>query len=121
MVAGTEDDLLSALAQRHPCREIDAEGHRRQAQRRLLRRADITDIRSGGHGRLLDPGVTTVALEPGRYFFKTLSDTHLRVVTGGVSAGITAHIKNPWPDPEVNGSIDKGDEIAGERPRLTVE
>jgi ribonucleoside-diphosphate reductase beta chain len=29
----TEDHLLSALAQRHPCREVDAERHRRQAQR----------------------------------------------------------------------------------------
>src|SRR5215475_2623020 len=42
------------------------------------------------HGRLLDPGMTTVALEPGHYFFKTLSDANLRVVTGGVSAGIAS-------------------------------
>ena len=31
--ARAEDHLLPALAQRDPCREIDAEGHRRQAQR----------------------------------------------------------------------------------------
>ena len=31
--ARPEDDLLPALAQRDPCREIDAERHRRQAQR----------------------------------------------------------------------------------------
>ena len=37
MDARLEDDLLPALAQRHPCREIDVEGHRRQAQQRVVR------------------------------------------------------------------------------------
>ncbi len=36
--ARPEDHLLPALAQRDPCREVDAEGHRRQAQRRVRRR-----------------------------------------------------------------------------------
>jgi hypothetical protein len=72
------------------------------------------------HGRLLDPGVTTVALEPGHYFFKTLSDTHLRVVTGGVSADVTAHEKGGWPDPPLTPG-GAGDEIAGEPPSFTIE
>jgi hypothetical protein len=70
------------------------------------------------HGRLLDPGVTTVALAPGHYFFKTLSDAHLRVVTGGVSAGITAHDKDPFPEIQ---PVAKGDEIASELPSFTIE
>jgi hypothetical protein len=70
------------------------------------------------HGRLLAPGTTTIALEPGHYFFKTLSDTNLRVVTGGVSAGITAHTKDGnSPDPPKA----MGDEPPGELPSLTVE
>ncbi|HEX8107711.1 MAG TPA: hypothetical protein VF516_08270 [Kofleriaceae bacterium] len=70
------------------------------------------------HGRLLDPGVHTVALEPGRYFFKTLSDANLRVVTGGVAAGITAETKDGGsPDPPKA----MGDEAPGELPSLTIE
>ena len=44
--ARLEDDLLPALAQRDPCREIDAEGHRRQAQQRLLGDDDVGSRRS---------------------------------------------------------------------------
>ena len=80
--------------------------------------------RAERHGRLLDPGTTTVALPPGHYFFKTLSDANLRVVTGGVSAGITAHNKGDWPDPAAPGDPvlpAKGDEVPGELPTLTIE
>lgn len=73
------------------------------------------------HGRLLDPGATTVALEPGHYVFKTLSDAHLRVVTGGVSTGITADDKSGWPDPPLPVPGGAGDEIAGESPSFTIE
>ena len=74
------------------------------------------------HGPLLGAGTTTVALEPGHYFFKTLSDTNLRVVTGGVSAGITAHDKDgSWPDPSMAAPDPRGDEAPGERPSLTIE
>ena len=38
---GLEDDLLPALAQRDACREIDAEGHRRQAQQRRFGDHDV--------------------------------------------------------------------------------
>jgi hypothetical protein len=69
------------------------------------------------HGRLLDPGGHTVALQPGQYFFKTLSDTNLRVVTGGVAAGIARTDKDKWPDPPPV----RGDEISGELPSLTIE
>lgn len=74
------------------------------------------------HGRLLDPGVTTVALEPGHYMFRTLSDTHLRVVTGGCTAGTTRSTKcidpppvtGDWPPPL------RGDDAPGELPSLTI-
>ena len=77
------------------------------------------------HGRLLDPGVTTVALEPGHYFFRTLSDANLRVVTGGVAAGIAMSDKCIDPPPVTghgpapfDGS--KGDDVPGEQPNLTI-
>jgi len=75
------------------------------------------------HGRLLDPGVTTVALPPGHYFFKTLSDANLRVVTGGVAAGIArSGTKTSWPSPPtVPVPPDAGDEQPGESPSFTVE
>ena len=79
-------------------------------------------------GRLLDPGVNTVALEPGDYFFKTLSDAHLRVVTGGVTAGIALGTKGGLPDPPSTGGgtslpapSGAGDEAPGELPSFTVE
>lgn len=75
------------------------------------------------HGRLLDPGVTTVALEPGHYLFRTLSDAQLRVVSGGVSAGI-AH-SNKVIDPQTGTPLPldgkRGDDAPGELPTLTVE
>ena len=79
-------------------------------------------------GRLLDPGVNTVALEPGDYFFKTLSDANLRVVTGGVTAGIALDTKNGFPDPPANGGGTSlptpggtGDEAPGEPPSFIIE
>jgi hypothetical protein len=77
--------------------------------------------RAERHGRLLAPGTTTVALEPGHYFFKTLSDAHLRVVSGGEATVVaTANDKDgTFPDPHVTDS--RGDEIPGELPSLTVE
>jgi len=80
------------------------------------------------HGRLLDPGMTTVALDPGHYFFKTLSDVNLRVVRGGVNAGIALDTKNGFPDPpNTGGGISlpapdgAGDEVPGELPSFTIE
>ena len=79
-------------------------------------------------GRLLDPGVNTVALPPGHYFFKTLSDAHLRTVTGGVTAGIALDTKGGTPDPPATSGgtalpspSGLGDEAPGELPSLTVE
>ena len=75
------------------------------------------------HGHLLGPGVTAVALPPGHYFFKTLSDANLRVVTGGVAAGVTAHDKDGGPIDQtaLPPPPTKGDEAPGELPRLTIE
>ena len=80
-------------------------------------------------GRLLEPGVNTIALPPGHYFFKTLSDANLRVVTGGVAAGIAADgTKGGLPDPPRAGggtslpaASGAGDEMPGELPSFTVE
>ena len=78
-------------------------------------------------GRLLEPGVNTVALPPGHYFFKTLSDANLRVVTGGVAAGIaTDGTKGGLPDPPGSGTSlpspgGAGDEVPGELPSFTVK
>jgi hypothetical protein len=71
------------------------------------------------HGRLLDPGVHTVALEAGHYLFRTLSDTHLRVVTGGIAIEHRAADKDPPPPPPL--ALDRGDELPGEPPSLTIE
>jgi hypothetical protein len=74
------------------------------------------------HGRLLGPGVTTVALAPGHYFFRTLSDTHLRVVTGGITAGITQDTKTLPPPPATPTPDElRGDDAPGELPSLTIE
>ena len=77
------------------------------------------------HGRLLDPGTTTVALQPGHYFFKTLSDANLRVVTGGLVASTEVETKDSPPDQPKGGAPPlppvRGDEVPGERPSLTIE
>lgn len=78
------------------------------------------------HGSLLDPGVATLSLEPGFYFFKTLSDTHLKVVRGGV--GVTTSATDSKTDPPEQSKVGsqpqpsgRGDEASGDTPILTVE
>ena len=70
-------------------------------------------------GDLLMPGVTTLALATGRYFFKTLSDAHLKVVRGGVDASVLGGDKDSPPEPKLAPS--KGDDLRGHAPSLTVE
>lgn len=70
------------------------------------------------HGGLLAPGTNTVALQPGLYLFRTLSDTNLRVVTGGVATAIAHSDKDKWPDPPPGV---RGDEASGELPSFTLE
>jgi hypothetical protein len=78
------------------------------------------------HGALLQPGTTTVALEPGHYLLRTLSDAHLRVVTGGVAVASVTNPKSPWPpaagddDPQPPPGS-KGDDVPGESPSPTIE
>jgi hypothetical protein len=70
------------------------------------------------HGDLIEPGVTTLHLDQGRYFFKTLSEAHLRVVQGGIDTAVAdGSIKEPPAPPP----IIRGDAPAGEVPMLTVE
>ena len=77
------------------------------------------------HGPLLGTGVATVALAPGFYAFRTLSDAHLRVVQGGVETATQSGVKDPTPPPVGSppppepGS--RGDAQPGETPCLTVE
>jgi hypothetical protein len=71
------------------------------------------------HGRLLEPGTTTVALEPGHYSFKTLSDAHLRVVTGGLTASHSRGTKCIPPPPGTAES--RGDDAPGELPSFAIE
>jgi hypothetical protein len=79
-------------------------------------------------GDLLEPGVTMLALEQGVYFFKTLSEANLKVVSGSVALATTSGGKHPWPDPpmhttataELLAPSGAGDEPAGEAPRLTL-
>jgi hypothetical protein len=85
----------------------------------------VTPSQYGGiaerHGTLLEPGVNTIALAQGHYFFKTLSDAHLHVVRGGIDARPIAFDKDPWPDPPPKAVPDaKGDDTAGELPQLTI-
>jgi len=72
------------------------------------------------HGDLLEPGMSTLALAPGHYFFRTLSPASLHVVRGGVDTSVhTANDKDGgWPDPPVNTL---GDDAPGEPPAFTVE
>jgi hypothetical protein len=77
--------------------------------------------RAERHGRLLAPGTTTVALEPGQYFFKTLSDANLRVVTGGVVARIAEGTGGKQIPPPPDQPLVRGDDTPGELPSLTIE
>jgi hypothetical protein len=82
------------------------------------------------HGALLEPGVSTLALDPGQFFFKTMSDASLRVVCGGVAVTQSSgHGKTmpPTPptssndfDPEPSPWAVKGDDPPGALPTLTV-
>ena len=77
------------------------------------------------HSDLLKPGVTTLLLEQGFYFFKTLSESNLRVVRGGVDATTGTGSKDPPPPPPPLGAPPqpetRGDEAPGEMPVFTVE
>jgi hypothetical protein len=92
-------------------------GEKVQLDRLVPSRAGHVAERRGG---LLKPGSTTMALEPGLYFFKTLSDAHLKVVCGGVATRLGSD-KEGWPDPPVGTAITKGDDPPGDRPVLTLE
>jgi hypothetical protein len=51
------------------------------------------------HGGLLDRGMATLSLDPGYYFFQTLSGAHLRVIRGGVTTAVVANINPEGPTP----------------------
>ena len=72
------------------------------------------------HGALLEPGVNTLALAQGHYFFKTLSDAHLHVVRGGVDTSTSPNDKQGGPIELLIPDL-RGDEAPGELPQLTVE
>jgi hypothetical protein len=68
------------------------------------------------HGSLLEPGVSTLTLAQGRYFFKTLADVNLKVVRGGVDTSVGTDTKSDVPTLPLPA---KGDEPTGEPPTLT--
>jgi hypothetical protein len=79
------------------------------------------------HGALLAPGTHDIALAPGHYCFRTLSDTQLTVVEGAVDTWTrTGNDKNPFPEPPPRPDAlpaTKGDEPnvpADALPRLTI-
>lgn len=85
----------------------------------------VTPSRHGSvaerHGHLLDPGVHTVALPPGHYFFKTLSDANLRVVTGGLTASYPTSDSGKCLPPPPGVPETRGDDAPGELPSFTIE
>jgi hypothetical protein len=79
---------------------------------------------------LLIAGTTTLHLDRGDYFFKTLTDAHLRIVAGGVVvASEVKDPKDPWPQPLTTPQSaevplapgGKGDAPAGDAPALIIE
>ena len=76
------------------------------------------------HGSLLEPGMTTLTLAQGHYFFKTLSDVNLKVVRGGVDTSTQTNTKSdvpPLPAKPGDPPDAKGDEPTGELPTLTLD
>jgi hypothetical protein len=78
------------------------------------------------HGHLLGPGAAQLTLEPGCYFFKTLSAANLKVVRGGVDATTSSGTKGGYPDPPGTAPVPpesggSGDVAPGEMPRFTIE
>jgi len=68
-------------------------------------------------GPLLAPGTTRVSLDAGRFCFRTLSNTQLRVVQGGVATTYAEDPKDPWPLLQPFG---RGDSPDGEMPSFAV-
>lgn len=68
------------------------------------------------HGDLLGPGPATLHLDEGFYHFKTLTDAHLKVVSGGITASTA--VNNP-KDPRSPPS--RGDGPEGDAPTLILD
>jgi hypothetical protein len=78
------------------------------------------------HGELLDPGATTLALAPGFYCFRTLSDASLKVIRGGVTSSVGKNSKDGGGSPDLPKADDPqpsamGDDAPGEAPSLTID
>jgi len=74
------------------------------------------------HGELLRAGTQRLELGPGRFMLKTMTDTDLRIVHGGVRTA-TFSGKDPWPPPPppLIGEVIDSDELEpGDTPILTV-
>jgi hypothetical protein len=78
------------------------------------------------HGALLRPGVATLALGRGFYFFKTLSNANLKIVCGGIDV-VTNGGSECIPSPEEADRgrwlpvvPSRGDPGAGEPPMFTL-
>jgi hypothetical protein len=80
------------------------------------------------HGKLLNPGVRTIALDQGFYFLKTLSEANLKVVHGGVEAEQATNPKSGFPRQSIPltgvtppAPDARGNEPDGEAPRFTID
>jgi hypothetical protein len=77
-------------------------------------------------GDLLAPGKTRLTLEPGLFYFRTLTDTQLQVIQGGIDVATKSADKDPWPIPPPDSLPSapmpgtKGDDVPGELPHCTV-
>lgn len=77
------------------------------------------------YGDLLAAGTRTIALEPGRFIFKTMSDAQLRVVQGGVQARTYKDEKGDGPPQgpridEPSAPLQRGDAPPGKTPTFTI-
>jgi hypothetical protein len=80
------------------------------------------------HGEVLRPGVATLSLARGFYFFKTLSNANLKVVQGGVDVSNGGNSKCIPPPEDADADPDawwpippnRGDRSAGEAPIFTL-
>jgi len=109
--------LHVTLAVREPSTVDVTVGEKVQLDRLVPTRSGCVAER---HGALLNRGVTRLALAPGRYFFKTLSDAHLKVIRGGVDASELRGDKDTPPEPRLT-ALPKGDDLPGDAPSLIVE
>src|SRR5262252_1110188 len=100
------------------------------AQERLrlerLEQSEAEGCIAADDGWLLEPGTSTLELDPGLYSFRTLSDVQLDIVSGGVNVAIAnSDDKDKWPDPppatqKPDPTARGAGPVPGPTPKITV-